>query len=152
MQERADEAVKRMRTRTDGKDGGSAAKKKLKYTVYDLIHEDNELEREEKATERREKLEERRREREQEREDRHKEREEDRTEREAARAHQPELAKPENERYAIMLKLIMLNKSGGGSTVYCRATISKQDTRLALAVAVQSNYLFGYHLSGSCDN
>ncbi|KAI9994471.1 hypothetical protein PInf_011103 [Phytophthora infestans] len=52
----------RMRTRMDGKDGGSAAKKKLKYTVYDLIHEDNELEREEKATERREKLEERRRE------------------------------------------------------------------------------------------
>ncbi|KAF4129510.1 hypothetical protein GN958_ATG21305 [Phytophthora infestans] len=62
LRERADEAVKRMRTRMDGKDGGSAAKKKLKYTVYDLIHEDNELEREEKATERREKLEERRRE------------------------------------------------------------------------------------------
>ncbi|KAI9997375.1 hypothetical protein PInf_001173 [Phytophthora infestans] len=55
-----DEAVERMRTRTDGKDGGGAAKKNLKYTVYDLIREDNELEREEKAAERREKFEERR--------------------------------------------------------------------------------------------
>ncbi|KAF4041947.1 hypothetical protein GN244_ATG05772 [Phytophthora infestans] len=106
-----------MRTRTDGKDGGGAAKKNLKYTVYDLIREDNKLEREEKAAERREKFEERRREREKEREDRHKEKEEDRTEREAARDHQLELAKLENKKYAMMLKLAMLNKSGGGSTV-----------------------------------
>ncbi|KAF4128450.1 hypothetical protein GN958_ATG22370 [Phytophthora infestans] len=92
-----------------------AAKKNLKYTVYDLLREDNALEREEKAAERREKFEERRREREKEREDRHKEKEEDRTEREAA--HQLELAKLENKKYAMMLKLAMLNKSGGGSTV-----------------------------------
>ncbi|OWY90338.1 hypothetical protein PHMEG_00041575 [Phytophthora megakarya] len=49
-----DEAVGRMRKRAEATDGGSATKKKLKFTVYDLIREDNELEREQKATERQE--------------------------------------------------------------------------------------------------
>ncbi|KAG1699947.1 hypothetical protein DVH05_012386 [Phytophthora capsici] len=78
-----------------------------------LSQADNELEREQKAVERQEELEERRRERDQEREDRRKERDEDRAEREAARAHQLELAKLENEKYAMMLKLAMMNSSGG---------------------------------------
>ncbi|KAG1686419.1 hypothetical protein DVH05_006621 [Phytophthora capsici] len=102
-----------MRKSTEATDGGSATKKKLTFTVYDLIREDNELEREQKAVERQEELKEHRRERDQEREDRRKERDEDRAEREAARAHQLELAKLENEKYAMMLKLAMMNSSGG---------------------------------------
>ncbi|KAG1712750.1 hypothetical protein DVH05_000486 [Phytophthora capsici] len=78
-----------------------------------LSQADNELEREQKAVERQEELEERRLELDQEREDRRKERDEDRAEREAARAHQLELAKLENEKYAMMLKLAMMNSSGG---------------------------------------
>ncbi|KAG1699180.1 hypothetical protein DVH05_014097 [Phytophthora capsici] len=100
-----------MRKSTEATDGGSATKKKLKFTVYDLIREDNGLEREQKAVERQEELEERRRERDQEREDRRNERDEDRAEREAA--HQLELAKLENEKYAMMLKLAMMKSSGG---------------------------------------
>ncbi|OWZ07140.1 hypothetical protein PHMEG_00020506 [Phytophthora megakarya] len=75
-----EEAVERMHKRAGSVDGGSAAKKKLKFTVYDLIREDNELVCKQKAAERQEDLEERRRERELMQEVRRREREEDREE------------------------------------------------------------------------